>query len=277
MPAASTKKRHPISPADNALLKAVVDPQISPDGTRVAYVVRGVDTEKNERQTSIWVAPLDGKTPARRFTFGTKDHSPRWSPDGGFLAFISDRGDKNQVMLAPLDGGEARTLTKAPHGVNELAWSPDGTRIAYVARVGDWKDGKERNPTEKAAPRVIKHLRYRLDTIGYFDDRRTHIFVADVDERRERSRSRAATTTTSRSPGRPTASASRFHPTASASATIASSAAISGWSPSSGGTPRKLTRSRGAANWPVFSPDGKQRRVPGPRARRLRVAASTRT
>jgi dipeptidyl aminopeptidase/acylaminoacyl peptidase len=256
MPAITTKKRHPISPADNALLKAVVDPQISPDAERVAYVVRGVDTEKNERQTSIWVAPLDGKARARRFTFGTKDNSPRWSPDGRSLAFVSDRGDKPQIMIAPLDGGEARTLTKAPHGVNELAWSPDGTRIAYLARAGDWKDAKDRNAVEKAAPRVIKHLRYRLDTIGYFDDRRTHIFVIDVEggDAKQITSGDYYDQQIAWSPdGRRIAFSSdreRERHDRQFRADI--------WSvDASGGAPRRLTRARGAANWPALSPDGK--------------------
>jgi dipeptidyl aminopeptidase/acylaminoacyl peptidase len=256
MPATATTKRHPISPADNALLKAVVDPQISPDGERVAYVVRGVDSEKNERQTSIWVAPLDGKSPARRFTFGTKDHSPRWSPDGRFLAFVSDRGDKNQVMLAPLDGGESRTLTSAPHGVNELAWSPDGSRVAYLERVGEWKDGKELVAVEKVAPRVIKHLRYRLDTVGYFDDRRTHIFVADIEsgESKQITSGDYYDQQIAWSPdGKRIAFASDREPKRHDRQFRADIWVV----PASGGVPKKLTRSRGAANWPAFSPDGK--------------------
>jgi dipeptidyl aminopeptidase/acylaminoacyl peptidase len=92
-------ERKPIAPEHNYLLRAVSDPQISPDDTRVAYVVRSNDKEKDERQSSIWIAPLDGSEPARRFTFGTKDGTPRWSPDGRSLAFLADRGEKAQVHV----------------------------------------------------------------------------------------------------------------------------------------------------------------------------------
>src|SRR5438477_6193647 len=104
MPTAAAKKRRPVAPEDADVLSTVFDPQISPDGKRVAYVVRSNETKKNERQLSIWVAPFDGKQQARRFTFGTKDHSPRWSPDGRHLAFLADRGEKTQIFLAPDDG-----------------------------------------------------------------------------------------------------------------------------------------------------------------------------
>jgi Tol biopolymer transport system component len=170
-----------LQPEHADLLRGVFDPQLSPDGAQVAYVVQGTDREKDARTMAVWVAPFDGRTAARRFTFGERDHGPRWSPDGRYLAFLSDRGEKAQIFLAPLDGGEARQLTKAPHGVNEFAWSPDGRRIAYVARTGEWKDAKDRKGAERAAPRVIRQLRYRFDTIGYFDERRMHIFVIDAD------------------------------------------------------------------------------------------------
>jgi len=256
MPTTSTSKKRPVRPEDNYLLRGVSDPQVSPDGRRVSYVVRANDRETNERQASIWLAPADGKTPARRFTFGKKDSSPRWSPDGRHLAFIGDRGDKGQVFLAPLDGGEGRQLTKEKHGVNEIAWSPDSTRIAYIARTGHHKESKERNPVEKAAPRVIRNLRYRLDTIGYFDERRTHIFVADT-------ASGAAKQITdgdwydsqpSWSPDSKqivfTSDRERLRHDRQFRADVWLVAA-------SGGRARKLTRSRGAASYPSFSPDGR--------------------
>jgi dipeptidyl aminopeptidase/acylaminoacyl peptidase len=259
--------KHPVSPEDNYLLRTVHDPQLSPDGSRVAYVVRSNDRDKNERQTSIWVAASDSKRPARRFTSGTKDGSPRWSPDGRYLAFTADRGDKAQIFLAPLDGGEAQQITKTPHGVLEFAWSPDGTRIAYVTRVGEWKDAKDRSPSEKTAPRVIKHLRYRFDTVGYFDERRTHIFVIDVG----RSRSVNGAKPEDRI-GKQITDGDYFDQQVAWSPDGKLIAFVSDrererhdrqfagdvWVVAAdGGRARKLTRSRGAANWPLFSPDGR--------------------
>jgi dipeptidyl aminopeptidase/acylaminoacyl peptidase len=250
-----TTKRHPVSPEDNYLLRMVLDPQISPDGTRVAYTARANEREKDERQTSIWIVPLDGKQPARRFTFGAKDHSPRWSPDGRYLAFIADRGEKPQIHLAPLDGGEARLLTTAPHGVNEVAWSPDGRRIAYLARVGAWKEPKERKGAEKAAPRVIKHLRYRFDTIGYFDERRTHIFVIDVDGGDPKQITdgdyfdqHIAWSQDGKQIAFSSDRERERHDRMRSDAWVVAAA---------GGRARRVTRARGVANWPMFSPDGR--------------------
>lgn len=254
-----TTRRHPVAPEDDDLLRAVFDPQISPDAKRVAYVVRSNEPKKNEYQMSIWVVPLDGKQPARRFTFGTKDHAPRWSPDGRSLAFLADRGEKTQIFLAPLDGGESRQLTTTPHGVNELVWSPDGKRIAYTARVGEWKDARDRSPAERAAPRVIKHLLYRFDGIGYLDDRRMHIFTVDAESGEARqitdgdwydqqpSWSRDGKWIVFSS-DRESARHDRPNGLGRSDVWVVASA---------GGRARKLTRSRGAAVFPAFSRDGR--------------------
>ncbi|MGH6792648.1 MAG: TolB family protein, partial [Methyloceanibacter sp.] len=114
-----------------------------------------------------------------------KDHTPRWSPDGRYRAFLSDRGEKNQLFIAPTDGGEARQVSKAKFGISNPTWSPDGKRVAYMARTGDYKESKDRNAIEKSAPRVIRDLRYKLDGIGFFDQRRTHVFVVDVESTHE--------------------------------------------------------------------------------------------
>src|SRR5689334_24022131 len=86
------------------------DPRISPDGTRVAYTVTEVDRETNEYRSAVFVAALDGATEPRRFTSGERrDTSPRWSPDGKWLAFASNRaGDEkapSNLYVIPAEGG----------------------------------------------------------------------------------------------------------------------------------------------------------------------------
>lgn len=162
-------------------MRVASDPQVSPDGTRVAYVVAVNDKDTDRPATSIWVAPADGSSPAQQFTTGAKDTSPRWSPDGKWLAFVGDRGDESQLYLASLTGGEPLAITGAPFGVSLPAWSPNSARLAYVAPTGDWKKPDDRDAVEKSAPRVVTGMRNRFDGLGWLDDRRSHVFVVDID------------------------------------------------------------------------------------------------
>src|SRR5215475_1098799 len=108
-------------PEDVYALTGVGDPRLSPDGARVAYVVTRIDREANRYRSAIWLAPLDGSEQPRQLTSGERtDGSPRWSPDGRWLAFVSNRGDDDeeakapaQLYVLPSDGGEPRGLTDA--------------------------------------------------------------------------------------------------------------------------------------------------------------------
>ncbi len=182
--------------------KFVGRPRISPDGSRVAYVVTIIDAHKHEYRSAIWVAPVAGGEP-RRFTAAPANASqPVWSPDGRWLAFLSEReGDlsgldpqgqqkrgkgKPQIWLLPTDGGEARQLTFLEHGVSSApVWSPDSTQLVFGAQVGpvdeETDDGK---PLPKV--RVIDRLWYRLDGVGFIHERRTHLFLLDIAGREPR-------------------------------------------------------------------------------------------
>ncbi len=168
-------------PEDGYRLKTAAEPELSPDGHRVAFTVREVDEEKDRVQSSIWVAGTDGSAPPRRFTEGPADRSPTWSPDGHWLAYISVIDDKPHhahVRLAPLDGGAPSRLGDFPGPVVQLTWSPDSGRLAVVCQVGGRDpdaDGRDRN-----APRTVRGLAARLDGIGWYEGRR-HIFIVDVD------------------------------------------------------------------------------------------------
>src|SRR3954463_10333922 len=115
--------------------------RISPDGSRVAYVVTSLDRESNEYRAAIWVAPVDGSEEPRPFTSGERrDGLPRWSPDGSWLAFTSNRGEKEekpQLYVIAAEGGEARRLTELQEAVEDAGWSPDSTRVAFTARDRD--------------------------------------------------------------------------------------------------------------------------------------------
>ena len=131
-----------MKPEDVYALTSVGQPRLSPDGRRVAYVVSRIDSEANAYRTAIWIAPLDGSAEPRQFTSGERnDSSPRWSPDGRWLAFVSNRDGedekkaKGQLYVMAADGGEPRKLTDGKESVESIAWSPDSERIAFARPV----------------------------------------------------------------------------------------------------------------------------------------------
>ncbi|WP_115863208.1 S9 family peptidase [Halorussus litoreus] len=166
----------------------VGEPRISPDGERVAFV-RKVPDGDDGYEATVYVVPVGGDEP-RQFTVAEGvDSSPRWSPSGDRLAFVSTRGaddDRPQLWVVPTDGGEAQQVTDVVGGVGSPAWSPDGSRIAFVqqATAEDREAGRdlalddEEYEPEEPDPRVVDRLVYRSKG-GYVDGRRSHVYVID--------------------------------------------------------------------------------------------------
>ena len=116
-------------------LKRVSDPQLSPDGTKIAFVVTDVSLDANTRNNDIWVVPAAGGAPVKMVGTDRSEDRPRWSPDGKQVAFVSNREGGPQVWVIPAAGGEPKRLTTMATGASGVTWSPDGKWIAFVSEV----------------------------------------------------------------------------------------------------------------------------------------------
>src|SRR5712691_6556063 len=114
------------------------DPQVSPDGSRVAFVRVTVNEKKEGYNTSIWSVPTSGGEEAHQLTKGDHDSTPRWSPDGKFLLFIratekDAKPEPAQLSILPMAGGDSFSFTDLPKGASNPVWSPDGKTIAFTS------------------------------------------------------------------------------------------------------------------------------------------------
>ncbi|MFN8528851.1 MAG: S9 family peptidase [Anaerolineae bacterium] len=169
------KQQRLVEPADLFRLKFITEAELSPDGERIAYTITRVDAEKEQEFAAIWMLNLSTGD-NRQFTSGTaRDSSPRWSPDGKQIAFLSTRGERPQIYVIPVDGGEARAATSMKQGVGSpAAWSPDGKQIAFTTAAAE-------TPRDPSKPyRVTRHV-YRLDGAEYLDDSVQTIYIQAVD------------------------------------------------------------------------------------------------
>lgn len=159
---------------DYSKFVSVSDPRLSPQGDKIAFVVTRVDETADEYTSSIWVVDLEGN--ALLFTQGKYDTSPRWSPDGKSLLFLSRRYYQPQergseLWIMPVFGGEPRLLSKRREGISAPQWSPKGDRILFLSPVVE--------KTEEEV-KVIDRVPLWFDATGYVYNFRMHLFVADA-------------------------------------------------------------------------------------------------
>ena len=156
-----------LTPEASLNLRSISDLQFSPDGSRLVFVV--TEPAKGERRARhVWLYEKSSGT-TRQFTYSSKsEFSPRWSPDGQQLGFLSDRDEQTQVYALRIDGGEATALTRGKRGVQQFAWSPDGKQIAFLAP--DPKtEAEEKKEKDKDDAHIVdkedKHARLWLLTL----------------------------------------------------------------------------------------------------------------
>ena len=187
--AGATENPQPFAPADLVAVRGVSDPQVSPNGAWVAFVVRTNDLEEDRATSDLWMVSWDGaRTLQLTYTAEDSESHPRWSPDNRFLGFLAARGGedaKDQVWVLDRTGGEARQLTALPGGVNDFVWSPDGKRLALIASDPDPDEpGPEAGEKEKKKtppPIVIDRYQFKRDGYGYLRHLRDHLYLFDLE------------------------------------------------------------------------------------------------
>jgi dipeptidyl aminopeptidase/acylaminoacyl peptidase len=165
----------------------VDDIQVSPDGKYLAFTVTFHDLQSGLSNSDIWTVSAKGGEPRQMTHSAGSDESPRWSPDGKEIAFVSDRDGGEQVWLLPVDGGEARCLTDISTGIEELVWSPDGKKLLFVSQV--YPDcptdscNKARDEAVKSSPvkaKLYDELLYRHYR-WWEDGKRSHLLMYDLE------------------------------------------------------------------------------------------------
>jgi dipeptidyl aminopeptidase/acylaminoacyl peptidase len=192
-PALAQEKKHPLTVEDIYKLERVGDPQVSPDGKHVIYVVTKVDLPANKSSSNLWLASADGKTRRQLTTTPKSDRHPRWSPDGKRILFQSNRSGSLQLWLIDVAGGEARQLTTVSTGAHTGTWSRDGKHIAFQSSVwpeystkpfkeSDALNKKRADEQEKNPVRAKVHTRlFYRHWDEYTEDKREHLFVMPFD------------------------------------------------------------------------------------------------
>jgi dipeptidyl aminopeptidase/acylaminoacyl peptidase len=180
---AQSPAKRPLRAADIYQLRGVNDPQVSPDGAWVAYSVSAADSAKDKSDTDIWMTSWDGTQTIRVTSSPESETTPRWSPDGRYLAFVSGRqeGKGGQVWLLDRRGGEAQRLTMIKGGLSEFSWSPDSKRLVLV--LDEETDSIARKDTAEhktPKPIVIDRYNFKRDIAGYLGSKRTHLGLFDV-------------------------------------------------------------------------------------------------
>jgi dipeptidyl aminopeptidase/acylaminoacyl peptidase len=186
------QSKRPIAIDDIYRAQQVGNPQCSPDGKWIAYTVTVIDREADKRRTSLWMVNWEGTRTVQLTSGMDGDSSPRWSPDGKYLSFLSTRpaGARKQIWLLDRLGGEARPLTNVKDDIGGYAWSPDSSKIVLEMSAGedDASLGKTSGAADSAKapqPIVISRFHFKEDVEGYLTAAsRSQLYLFDVNSKK---------------------------------------------------------------------------------------------
>jgi dipeptidyl aminopeptidase/acylaminoacyl peptidase len=177
-----------ITAEDLYALESLSGVRLSPDGKHVVYTIQRIDRKTEKKYSNLWIVSTTGRD-SQQFTYGDQnDSTPRWSPDGKKIAFLSNRQDKEAppaLFLIPFTGGEARQITQIKGSISSFLWSPDGKKILCTVRKMDPEEIERRESEQKKKLGVVaRHydrLFYKLDGYGYLPRERTHLWIVNVE------------------------------------------------------------------------------------------------
>ncbi len=174
-------------PLDVFELEWASDPRISPDGERIVYVRNFMDVMTDQRRSNLWMVDFDGGRHRPLTTGNNSNASPRWSPTGDRLLFVSTEDGSAQLHMRWMDSGATAKITNLTSSPGGVAWSPDGRRIALSMHVPDRPEPMAEMPPKPEGaewaepPRVIEKLIYRADGAGFLEPGYSHLFVVPAE------------------------------------------------------------------------------------------------
>lgn len=255
--AAQAAERRLIGVDDFALAQQVSDPQLSPDGEWVAYSVGSIDLQADRGSRSLWMVSWDGSQQIRVTHGPDSASSPRWSPDGRYLTFLSSRaGPAPGTQLWAIDrrGGEARQLTALNGQIADYAWSPDSKRLAVVMK----KKEPQSDGDPALRPIVIDRFLFKSDSEGYLTGReRRRIYLYDLASGAHEALTSQDNVEEGDPAWSPDGSQIAFWSNRAADPDRTQNTDIYVSDARRGATPRQLTTFEGPDSQPSWSPDGR--------------------
>ncbi|WND03423.1 S9 family peptidase [Temperatibacter marinus] len=183
-PALAEESQRKFKSADIFNLEHAEDPRLSPDGQSIVFVRRQQDIMADRSRSNLWITDKDGKDLRPLFTGNNSYYSPRWSPSGKQLAFLSNKEGRTQLFVRWMDTGQIAQLTHVQQGLGNISWSPDGRTIAFTMRVTKKErplkvkmPKKPRGATWSKPVQYVSKARYQADGRGIMDPSYTHIFT----------------------------------------------------------------------------------------------------